>query len=256
MIVNQLKTDLQRALKRLDFALPEVELSIPDNSTHGDYTTNVALQLSKPADKGSYQSPREIASKILGTLGHPDYLEMVNIAGPGFINFFIKDEVLIKQLLIDKQRKTKGLKIESKKYLIEYGHPNFLKEIHIGHQRSFILGESLSRILESLGHQVFRANYQGDIGLHIAKAIFGIQKLGLPKEDLDLEAKAKFLGKSYALGDSAYKQNPTDKERIDYVNIALYKKDPEFREIYKLTRQWSMEYFLPRYELLGEKYSI
>src|SRR5258708_3759337 len=132
MIVSQLKTDLQRALKRLDFDLPEIELGIPDNSTHGDYTTNVALQLSKPA---------------------------------------------------------------SKKYLIEYGHPNFLKEIHIGHQRSFILGESLSRILEFLGHQVFRANYQGDIGLHIAKAIFGIQKLGLPKEGLDLEAKAKFLGK-------------------------------------------------------------
>ncbi len=251
MILEQINKDLQKAVSKLRFKSSDIVVSISQDSRFGDYSTNIALQLAKQKGENSYQSALEIANEILKVLGHPPYLESIEVAGGGFINFFIKDELLVKSL-------DSGIKLpataEPKKVLIEYGHPNFLKEIHIGHQRSFILGESLSRILESLGHQVFRANYQGDIGLHIAKAIFGIQKLKLPEEELDLEAKAKFLGKCYALGDSQYKESPEDKQRIDYINVALYKKDPEFSEIYQLAREWSLDYFTPRYDLLGVKY--
>lgn len=251
MILEQITKDLKKAVSELGFESSDIVVSISQDPRFGDYSTNVPLQLAKQKGKNSYHSPGEIANEILKVLGHPPYLESIEIAGGGFINFFIKDELLVKNLSLETALSALS---EPKKFLIEYGHPNFLKEIHIGHQRSFILGESLSRILMSLGHQVYRANYQGDIGLHIAKAIFGILKLKLPDQELDLEAKAKFLGKCYALGDSQYKDSPQDKERIDYINVALYKKDPEFRKTYQLAREWSLDYFAPRYDLLGVKY--
>ncbi len=250
MLKQKILEDLKKAIKNLGFESSDIVLSIPENSVFGDYTTNVAFQLSKQREGKSYQNPKEIANEILGKLGHPHYLERVEIAGAGFINFYIKDKELIKtlhSLLITHH--SQGIK-----YLVEYGHVNPLKEIHIGHLRTFILGESLARILEYTGNKVFRANYQGDIGLHIAKAIWGIKKIGLPKTNLDLAQKAQFLGKAYAEGNKAYEADSNFKKEIEEINIKLYASDPEYKEIYTLARDWSLSYFEPRYELLGIKY--
>lgn len=251
MLKQQILVDLKQTIKGLGFPTTDVVISIPKNPVFGDYTTNLALQLAKLEGAKGKQSPMEIAKEILEKLGKPDYLERAEMAGSGFINFFVKDNELIKN--------ADGLDILQKsdnpqKVLIEYGHVNPLKEIHIGHLRTFILGESLCRIYGALGHKVFRANYQGDIGLHIAKAIWGIKKLGLPTEDLNLEAKAQFLGSAYAEGSKSYEEDPGIKKEIDQINTALYKKDPTLKEIYTLTREWSLQYFEPIYELLGVKY--
>lgn len=256
MLKHCILEDLKKAVESLGYESTDIVLSTTKNSTFGDYSTNIALQLAKLKSANDKQSPVEIANEILQKFGKvefgkADYLEKVEIAGGGFINFFIKDKELIKN--------ADGLDILQKsdhpqKVFIEYGHVNPLKEIHIGHLRTFILGESLCRIYESLGHSVFRANYQGDIGLHIAKAIWGIEKLGLPTKELNLEAKADFLGQAYADGNKAYETDPTCKKEIDRINTALYQKDPNLKEIYTLTREWSLQYFEPIYELLGVKY--
>ena len=183
--------------------------------------------------------------------GHPDYLQKLEVAGNGFINFFTSDKELLNNANdLELLKKTEN----PKKILIEYGHTNPLKEIHIGHLRTFILGESLCRIFDALGNSVFRANYQGDIGLHIAKAIWGIQKPGLPTEELTHAQKAEFLGKAYVEGNNVYDEDEEIKKEIDKINISLYQKDPDIKEIYELTRTWSLEYFQPIYELLGIKY--
>lgn len=251
MIKQQLLEDLTKAIANLDYSPTDIVCDIPKNAIFGDYTTNLALQLSKLRSSEDKQSPDFIANKILEKLRKPDYLEKVEIAGGGFINFFIKDEVLIKN---SKNADELKQKTSPQKILVEYGHVNPLKEIHIGHLRTFIFGESLCRIFESLGHKVFRANYQGDIGLHIAKAIWGIKKIGLPSKDLSLEERAQFLGKAYAQGNTSYDQDPSFKKEIDQINVALYQKDPKIKEIYELTRTWSLDYFEPIYQLLGVKY--
>lgn len=251
MLKQRIQEDLKEAVKNLGFPTNDIVVSIPKNPSFGDYTTNLALQLAKLKARNHRHSSLEIANEIKENLGHLSYLSKVEIAGSGFINFFIKDDTLIKNTKDSGQLKKteKPLKI-----LVEYGHVNPLKEIHIGHLRTFILGESLCRILESLGHSVFRANYQGDIGLHIAKAIWGIQKLGLPTQKLNLEGKAEFLGRSYAEGNSAYEEGPAPKKEIDQINMELYQKHPKIKEIYTLARSWSLEYFEPVYKLLGVKY--
>lgn len=251
MLRQRITEDLQTAVNQLGYKVTDIVLSIPKNTSFGDYSTNLALQLAKLDNSSDKQSPIEIANKIITYLDDLSYLSKIEIAGGGFINFFIKDEQLIKNL------KNEGIleKSESpKKILVEYGHVNPFKEIHIGHLRTFILGESICRIFEALGYSVFRANYQGDIGLHIAKAIWGIKKSGLPSNNLNFEEKAKFLGQAYAEGNKAYEAEPAFKKEIDQINTQLYQKDPEVKEVYELARNWSLEYFEPVYKLLGVKY--
>ncbi|MDD2823530.1 MAG: arginine--tRNA ligase [Candidatus Daviesbacteria bacterium] len=250
MIKQQLESDLKKAVLDLGFKVDDIVCDIPQNSSFGDYTSNIALQLSKQKSENTKQSPVEIAKEILEKLGKVDYLDKSEIKGPGFLNFFIKDEILIKNLA----EVLNPEKVNSQKILVEYGHANILKEVHIGHLRTFILGESLARIFEFLGHNVFRANYQGDIGLHVAKAVWGMKKLGLPSESLNGEEKAEYLGKAYALGSSDYDSDPSFKQQIDHINVDLYKKDSEYWGLYKMGRQWSIDYFEGVYKLLGIKY--
>ncbi len=251
MLKQQILEDLNKIIKDLGYPAADIVVYIPQNPSFGDYTTNLALQLAKLKSAEGKRLPAEIAKEILDKLGKPDYLEKAELAGGGFINFFIKDQELLKNAQdLDILEKTTS----PQKIFVEYGHVNPLKEIHIGHLRTFILGESISRIFDALGHKVFRGNYQGDIGLHIAKAIWGIGKLGLPTEDLTLEERAKFLGHAYAEGNKLYEEGTTIKKEIDQMNTKLYQKDPTIQEIYKLARSWSLEYFEPIYGLLDIKY--
>ncbi|MCR4305791.1 MAG: arginine--tRNA ligase [Candidatus Daviesbacteria bacterium] len=251
MFKQQILKDLKTAVEKLKFPSTDIDVSIPQNPDFGDYTTNLALQLAKLEGVKGKQTPLEIAKEISTRLGGLSYLSKTEVAGGGFINFFISDKELLKNAdNLDLLQKIDN----PQKIMVEYGHVNPLKEIHIGHLRTFILGESISRLYESLGHQVFRANYQGDIGLHIAKAIWGIQKVGLPSQELNLEEKAKFLGQTYAEGNKSYEEDPNIKQEIDQINSNLYKKDQNLQEIYQLARSWSLEYFEPIYELLSVKY--
>ncbi|MDP3758706.1 MAG: arginine--tRNA ligase, partial [Candidatus Daviesbacteria bacterium] len=265
MFKQQILEDLKKTVEDLGFPTTDIVCTIPQNPAFGDYSTNIALQLAKlkenkgkqPASPSAKrgESPVEIAKQIVEKLKSFDFaqdnFDDIKIAGGGFINFFISDKELLKNAdNLDLLQKTKS----PQKVLIEYGHVNPLKEVHIGHLRTFILGESICRIYGALGYQVFRANYQGDIGLHIAKAIWGVKKLGLPSKSLNLGEKAKFLGQAYAEGNKSYEEDPAIKKEIDQINSNLYKKDHNLKEIYDLTRSWSLEYFEPIYSLLGVKY--
>ncbi len=251
MVKQKILEGLTASIKDLGYSVTDIVLSIPKNSSFGDYSTNLPLQLAKLKTDNSKQNPKEIANNILEKFGLPDFLEKAEVAGSGFINFFISDKELLKNFAdLDILKKAD----KEKKILVEYGHVNPLKEIHIGHLRTFILGESICRALESLGHEVFRGNYQGDIGLHIAKAIWGINKLGLPTTELSLKDKANFLGRAYAEGNSSYEVDLEAKKEIDQINISLYQKNPQYKEVYALARNWSLAYFEPIYELLGIKY--
>lgn len=251
MLKKKILEDLKKAVEHLGLPADDIFVSISQKPIFGDYSTNVVLQLSKQKVVKSKQSPEEIAKKILSNLSDLNYLEKVEIAGGGFINFFIKNEQLIKNI----SNAEEFVPVKSpQKILVEYGHVNPLKEVHIGHLRTFILGESICRILESVGHKVFRANYQGDIGLHIAKAIWGMKKSDLPSQQLTLVQKAEFMGRSYAEGNRLYDEDPGIKKEIDQITALLYQKDPKLAEIYRQVRQWSLDYFEPIYELLGVKY--
>lgn len=251
MVRKKLEQDLKKAIESLGYKSSDIVLSIPQNYSFGDYTSNMALQLAKLEGIKVKQSPQEIANEILQKFGKPDYLEKAEIAGGGFINFFIKDKVLMENL---EECADVSPADNFKKLMVEYGHANILKEAHAGHLRTYILGESLSRLLESLGHKVFRANYQSDLSLNIAQTLWGIEKLGWPEGNLTLTQKAKFLGQAYTLGKSTYEEGTEAKKQIDEMTMALYQGKSKYQDIYEKAKEWSLEYYDNLYKLLDIKY--
>lgn len=251
MFKSLIEADLKKAVVNLGFVSPaDSVLYIPENSGFGDYSTNISLQLSKQKHKNSYQSPHDIASAILKEFGHPKYLERIEIAGAGFINFFIRSEDLIKVLIPEEPKKEEGIPY---KYLVEFAHPNTHKAFHIGHLRNISIGESISRLLEYNGSEVFRVTYGGDIGPHVAKALWGILNSKDEFEEVrqrTLREKAEFLGKAYAKGSAAY-LDPQRKIEIDEINTKLYQKDLSLMPLWQETKKWSIGYFDSIYSRVG-----
>jgi len=243
--------EIKKSLERI---LPGVEISLehPADLKHGDYSTNVALAASK-LQSFKVSNPKELAGEIVKkwqTAGLPDFVEKIKVAGVGFINIWLKFDALGNQLskvlrygeLFGKNNSLAGRKI-----MVEFAHPNTHKELHVGHMRTLITGEALSRIFSACGAEVFRANYQGDIGPHVAKAIWGTEKILTERgiswdkaEKLSLTQKAHLLGEGYVRGNQDYEK--FEKE-IDELNVKLYKKDPRILLVYERTRRWSLQYY-------------
>lgn len=255
MYKSILEQDLLKVIKDLGFLLTgDTLLSIPENPKFGDYSSNSPLQLAKQKHKRDYQTPLEIANDILERLGHPNYLERVEVAGGGFLNFYLKDEALIKGLW----SRVEGIESKNpKKILVEYAHPNTHKEFHIGHLRNVSIGESISRLLEFVGNEVFRVTYGGDIGPHVAKAIWAVRQLAedyLKAKKGSLNQKAHFLGSCYAKGALAYEKDQKAKDEIDQINDKLYQKDPTLMPIWEETKNWSIAYFDWIYSQVGTEF--
>jgi len=182
------------------------------------------------------QKPNEIAERIASDL------ENAEAEGP-YVNFLIDSNALAQSVLNEKVSKKEEKK---EKIMVEFAHPNTHKAFHIGHLRNIITGESVCRILDNVGHHVTRANYQGDVGLHIAKALWGIDQLRDEYEKIkkqDLDKRIEFLGKTYALGGQTFEKDDKVKEAVFELNEKIYNKDKSIQDVYKTTRGWSLEYF-------------
>ncbi|MFH1244365.1 MAG: arginine--tRNA ligase [bacterium] len=234
----------------------------PKEESHGDYSSNVALILAKQIGK----NPRELAEAIVKQC-HSDTVsqiwERVEVAGAGFINFYLKKEFFLaetKKAIEPGYGKNETLK--GKKIMVEYTDPNPFKEMHIGHLMSNTIGESLARLQEASGAEVRRACYQGDVGLHVAKAIWGWQRKmdqeGKTLADFKgrtLKVKANYLGQAYAYGATKYETDETAKSEMNAMNKVIYdKSDETIDELYQAGREWSLEYFESIYLRLGTKF--
>eukprot|EP01038_Epipyxis_sp_PR26KG_P005746 gene5746-7935_t len=134
----------------------------------GDYQTNAALPLSKILKK----KPQEIAQSLLNNLDLSGVINKADISGPGFINLHLSKDYIQSQLLSMRDgRLGVPLANNRQKIIIDFSSPNIAKEMHVGHLRSTIIGDSLSRILEFLGHDVLRLNHVGDWGTQFGMLI-------------------------------------------------------------------------------------
>jgi arginyl-tRNA synthetase len=218
-----------------------------------------------------------------------EVLENFTIAGPGFLNFTLATPLLIRYIDEVLRYDQIATAIQNKKMLVEFGDPNPFKEFHIGHLRNISLGESYARLFEGVGAEVFRLNYQGDVGMHVAKSLYGILNAVIPakagihdsgpvptmdssrlrQDGNDNSAdelktpkeKAEYLGKCYAYGAKAFEENSEAKQEIVELNKKIYKatmtrgaEEKEIYELWKKYRQWSLEYFETVYARVGTKY--
>lgn len=218
------------------------DVTASDQAGHGDYSSNAALLLSRALKK----NPMEIAEQIVEKLSMPDAWFRAETAKPGFLNFFLHDHALLEGLDAGmKNPDTFGASdmLRGKTVMVEYTDPNPFKQFHIGHLMSNAIGESIARLHEAAGAKVLRVNWQGDIGLHIAMAVWGMQR------------GESYLGPAYAVGAKAYRTDPAAKEEIEAINRKIYdRSDPEINKLYQEGRQGSLDYFEKIYVRLGTKF--
>lgn len=138
----------------------------------GDYQCNSAMPISQLLKAQNVKTnPREIANKILENVPHSPLISKMEIAGAGFINVFLDKDYparAIKSILLDGVQPPP---MKRQKVVIDFSSPNIAKEMHVGHLRSTIIGESIARLVEYLGHDVLRINHLGDWGTQFGMLI-------------------------------------------------------------------------------------
>jgi arginyl-tRNA synthetase len=250
MLAKQiLKNTLESVIKDLFDLTVSFEIERPLLALHGDYTTNIALIISRTLHK----TPLFIAEKISLALKDRKLtgIEKIEVVRPGFINIFLARGYfldILRNILEQKDKFGTNNLLDSQKTIVEFADPNPFKEFHIGHLRNITIGESLSRLLEANGAIVWRVNYQGDVGMHVAKALYGLlQILKLKSEDtldrLTLLKRVEILGQAYAWGAKAYEEDNEAKREIQELNIKIYRKDPSIMHLWEKGRAWSLEQF-------------
>ncbi len=179
--------------------VPRIQVDNTKDKAHGDLATNLAMLLAKAAGK----NPRLLAQQIIDALPASDRVAKVEIAGPGFINFYLDSQWLARQidaLLTDDHL---GVKTATppQTIVVDYSAPNVAKEMAVHHIRSTVIGDAVTRTLEFLGHKVIRANHVGDWGTQFGMLIAYLEKMenehASDMELSDLEAFYREAKKCY-----------------------------------------------------------
>ena len=227
---------IQNSIKKLFSVDIIVNLTKPE-AKFGDYATNCAMQL---AGRLKF-NPREIADKIVADITTDPLIESAEVAGPGFINLTISDSALIQQLDGELPQHRSG-----KTVVAETNNPNPFKAMHIGHAYNSIVADSLSRLIERDGANMYRVSYHGDIGLHVGKSMYSLLRYADGDFDKIASIPASehntFMSKMYAEGSRAYKEDESAKAEInDLAEQSFEPKSALYTRIYEMCKVWSFD---------------
>ena len=157
-----------------DQANATITLERPKQAQHGDYACNIAMQLAKALKR----NPREVAMDLIGDLPPSPYLEKADIAGPGFINFFLTANAkqhVVKTILHTGESFGRQRADKAEKIVVEFVSANPTGPLHVGHGRQAALGDAISTLLQTQGHDVAREFYYNDAGNQIANLGISVQ---------------------------------------------------------------------------------
>jgi len=261
--MDEIKRQIESTIRSIYGNDVTVILTRPD-SQFGDYATNVAMQIAKSAG----QNPRDIAERLSMELLGTGLFSDVSVAGPGFINLRIKDEILVGELcrIIDQPDDYgRSNAYQDKLVVTEYSDPNPFKVLHVGHFYTSVIGDAISNLIEYSGGNVHRVNFGGDVGLHVGKTMWAIiQKLGgeYPEklDEIDENGRSEWMAACYVEGTRAYEDNESAKQQIIELNKKVYQLHntqdyiSAFARIYWTCRQWSYDYFNAFYDRIGTKF--
>lgn len=255
--MEEMKTALTGVIKNVFDVDVAVELT-RTSEQFGDYATNAALQLAGRLGRNPREVAEELAGKLREALG--DKVRDVSVAGPGFINITLSDAALYE--LAQNAPATKPQTHKGKVVVAEYSDPNTFKELHAGHFYTTIVGDAIARLFEVSGAKVHRINFGADVGLPVARAMWGIiRHLGGEHPEKLAEVsesdRPNWLSQRYVEGATADESDETAKAEIREINKRVYDlhtandRETPFAQIYWTCRQWSYDGFDALYKDLG-----
>lgn len=241
---EQIEKLIKESLKNLEIQDASFSIEHPEDFKNGDYSTNVAMVCAKQLKI----NPKELAEKIVKEIQTPsasgispeasgeNTISKVEIAGPGFINFYLSREFFTKSIddiLKKGDDLGKNNKGNNKKVIVEYSSPNIAKPFTVGHLRSTIIGDSIARILTFSGFDVIRDNHLGDWGTQFGKLIVAIKKWGNLDEIEKSETPIKLLVDLYVKFHDEAEKDITLEDEARRAFVKLEKKDSEAINIWK-----------------------
>lgn len=267
--MEELRAGLKEAIKdlyNLDF---DPEITLAPDTVDADFSSNVPLKLAKNLHKNPMEIAEELSEHFvsicdngskLASEPHNDGRERsgsqnVLTTPPGFINFKLSPAFLRQKL----NALRGGFKVSSKKYanktiVCEFSDPNPFKVLHVGHLYTSVVGDAISRLFECAGAHVIRANFGGDVGLHVAKTMYILKQHA--KDTLTIED----IARCYVEGTAAYEDDPEARASITALNKEIYKINAEnihgteLSDLYWRGRELSYAYFEDFYAKIGVKF--
>lgn len=254
---------IQTIVKQLFDIDVDIILTRPEQQ-FGDFSTNIAMQISKQIGK----NPREIAQQLVDKINETEELAEVSIAGPGFINMKIKDESLsseLQEIINNPSEYGKSIQYNGKNIITEYSDPNPFKVLHVGHLYTSVVGDAISNLIEYAGGDVHRVNFGGDVGLHVAKTMWAITKRfkgEFPEKlyEIGEDERLNWVADCYVEGTRAYEDDEQAKADITVLNKKVFQiiqdndHDSKLSQIYWICREWSYKYFDEFYKRIGTKF--
>jgi arginyl-tRNA synthetase len=212
-------------------------------SKHADFQVNCALSLAKTLRR----PPREVGAALLEQVSVGEIIERAEVSGPGFINVWLTRSYL-SQLLSGSYSDLGLAPTETPETIVvDYSSPNVAKEMHVGHLRSTIIGDALSRVFEALGHRVLRQNHIGDWGTPFGMLIEHLLDDGAATDS----ASITDLNAFYQAARKKFDESPEFAERSRLRVVSLQGGDVETLNLWKKLVTASVGYFQAIYELLG-----
>ncbi|MCE5992428.1 arginine--tRNA ligase [Pseudomonas sp. KCA11] len=246
---------IQQALTQLvtDGVLPEglspaIQVENARDKTHGDFASNIAMMLAKPAG----MKPRDLAEKLINALPASADISKVEIAGPGFLNFFQNTDALANRLdaaLADSHLGARKAG-PAQKVVIDMSAPNLAKEMHVGHLRSTIIGDSVARVLEFLGDDVIRQNHVGDWGTQFGMLLAYLEENPITSDELsDLE-------NFYRAAKKRFDESEEFATRARGLVVKLQAGDADCMALWTRFKDISLSHCQKTYELLNVKLTM
>lgn len=242
---------IQQALTRLtaEGVLPEglsptIQVENTRDKTHGDFASNIAMMLAKPAG----MKPRELAQKLIDALPADSGLSKVEIAGPGFLNFFQNSAALAERLdaaLADPQLSVRKAG-PAQRVVVDLSSPNLAKEMHVGHLRSTIIGDAVARVLEYLGDEVIRQNHVGDWGTQ-----FGMLLAYLEENPAVAESELSDLEDFYRAAKQRFDNSSEFAERARELVVKLQAGDADCLRLWTRFNEISLSHCQKVYDRLN-----
>ncbi len=252
---DQIRRRLEQIAAQLSGQSMPVELVYPE-AAFGDYSSNIALQLAGRLKR----QPLAIAKEVAAEFNRQSQLATAAAVLPGFVNLTLSGAALLQQLLQSPRRP-----LHNKVVVAEYADPNPFKLLHAGHLYTAVVGDAIANLLVYAGAKVFRVNYGGDVGLHVAKSLWAMQQ-DLGGSDLEkltaipAEDRADWMNRAYITGSEAYDNDARAKQDIIELNRRIYQiqadhdLQSDLAQLYWTTRQWSYDYFRYFYDRISVRF--
>ena len=293
--MQELRESLKKVISELYGIDFEPEIVVAPENIDADYSSNTPLRLTKELHKNPMEIAEEIIKKVhLGhTQGRSAELMVLDepfsiiSTPPGFINFKLSDKALNEKIsALSENFEVASDKFAGKTVICEFSDPNPFKVLHVGHLYTSVVGDSISRLFEYAGAKVVRANFGGDVGLHVAKTMYALLlECSSSSTDALLAHRTSSTARSatpvssnsisnnkaltietiarcYVEGTAAYEDDENAKAEITELNKEIYKINAEnihgtlISDLYWKGRELSYEYFKDFYAKIGVKFDI